>query len=68
MSAIRPSPPSVLFPPLPAGQAPARATRSDFFKAALDAARAGGTEAPARPDATPNGRPTRPGTLLDIRV
>ncbi|MBX9803545.1 MAG: hypothetical protein K2Y04_12375 [Caulobacteraceae bacterium] len=74
MSAIRPDLPSVQFPPQPAGQAPARAARSDFFKAALDAVQAGGTEpppraAPAAPStAAREERPSRPGSLLDIRV
>jgi len=74
MSAIRPSLPSVLFPPQPAGQAPVRAARSDFFKAALDAVQAGGTEptpraaeASSAPTAQEE-RPARPGALLDIRV
>jgi len=73
MSAIRPNPPS--FPALlqPA-QSPVRAARSDFFKVALDAVQAGGTEPPARAaPAAPSAaaqeeRPSRPGALLDIRV
>lgn len=75
MSAIRPDLPSVLFPPQQGGQAPARAARSDFFKAALDAVRAGGAEPPARATqsaplavAAREDRPSRPGALLDIRV
>ena len=74
MSAIRPGLPPVLFPPQPAGQAPVRAARSDFFKAALDAVQAGGAEPPARavaPASTETAqeeRPPRPGALLDIRV
>ncbi len=74
MSAIRPQLPSVLFPPQPAGQAPVRAARSDFFKAALDAVQAGGAEPPARAatpastEAVQEERPARPGALLDIRV
>ncbi len=74
MSAIRPNLPSVLFPPQPAGQAPVRAARSDFFKAALDAVQAGGAEsppgaaAPAATAAAQDERPIRPGALLDIRV
>ena len=74
MSAIRPNPPSVQLPPQPAGQAPVRAARSDFFKAALDAVQAGGVEPPARAaapalaEAVREERPSRPGTLLDIRV
>ena len=78
MSAIRPNLPSVLFPPQPAGQAPVRAARSDFFRVALDAVQAGGTEpslptaaaaSPATARATAQDeRPTRAGALLDIRV
>ena len=74
MSAIRPGLPPVLFPPQPAGQAPVRAARSDFFKAALDAVQAGGAEPPARPAAAASANPAReeqpprPGALLDIRV
>jgi len=74
MSAIRPDLPSVLFPPLPAAQSPVRASRSDFFKAALEAVQ--GT--PAEPSLAPAApRPTaaafetqagRPGALVDIRV
>lgn len=74
MSAIRPQLPSTLFPPQPAGPAHARAARTDFFKAALDAVQATGAEPPAR-TAAPQSvttaseeRPTRPGALLDIRV
>ena len=74
MSAIRPNLPS--FPaPLQPVQAPVRAARSDFFKAALDAVQAAGNEAPTRPApaaqsavAIQEERPTRPGALLDIRV
>ena len=73
MSAIRPNPPS--FPaPLQPTQAPVRAARSDFFKAALDAVQSAGTEPPARAaPAAPSAaaqeeRPSRPGALLDIRV
>jgi hypothetical protein len=74
MSAIRPNLPSMSFPPQPAGAAPARASRTDFFKAALDAVQASGAAAPARAAAptasaaAPEDRPTRPGALLDIRV
>ena len=74
MSAIRPDLPSTLFPPHPAGPAPLRASRSDFFKAALDAVQAAGSEQPARaaaPSSTAAAqeeRPARPGALLDIRV
>jgi hypothetical protein len=74
MSAIRPDLPSSLFPAHPAGQTPVRASRSDFFKAALDKA-AGPPAEPtlraATPQPTPAAfeeRPTRPGALLDIRV
>lgn len=74
MSAIRPPVPSPLFP-TQSPPAPARASRSDFFRAALD-----GVGAPAEPEPTaPPGlaatplraaetRPQRPGALLDIRV
>jgi hypothetical protein len=74
MSTIRPDLPSVLFPSQAGGQAPTRAARSDFFKAALDAVQAGGPEAPVRaapaaqPGLTQEERPSRPGALLDIRV
>jgi hypothetical protein len=74
MSAIRPPLPSVLFPPHPAGASPVRASRSDFFKAALDAVQgpaAGPTLAAAAPQPTARAfdeRPARPGALLDIRV
>lgn len=76
MSAIRPPVPSPLFPaqsPPP----PARASRSDFFRAALEGvgAPAGALPAtrPSAPMATeaarpPEDRPLRPGALLDIRV
>ena len=46
MSAIRPPMTSILFPPHPGGQTPVRASRSDFFKAALDAVQ---TARPSRP-------------------
>ncbi|MGZ9099727.1 MAG: hypothetical protein ACXW3O_08495 [Brevundimonas sp.] len=74
MSAIRPNLPSILFPALPPAQSPARASRSDFFKAALDAAQAAPAEpslvaAAPRPTAAAfEDRPARPGALLDIRV
>lgn len=74
MSAIRPNLPSTLFPPHPAGQTPVRASRSDFFKAALDAVQGEAAEpslrsaAPAPTAAAFEERPTRPGALLDIRV
>lgn len=74
MSAIRPPATSILFPPHTGGQTPVRASRSDFFKAALEAP----ASAPAEPSlksATPpttaaalEERPPRPGALLDIRV
>ena len=74
MSAIRPDLPTSLFPTQPGSLSPARASRSDFFKAALDKVQG----APAEPDLrsaaprpTPaafDERPTRPGALLDIRV
>ena len=74
MSAIRPDLPSSLFPTLPGGQSPVRASRSDFFKAALDKAQGVPAEPSLRAAAaqpTPaafEDRPTRPGALLDIRV
>lgn len=76
MSAIRPPIPSPLFPaqsPPP----PARASRSDFFRAVLEGV---GVPAEAAPTAAsapaptaqsaraPEDRPQRPGALLDIRV
>lgn len=74
MSEIRPPAVSILFPPHPAGQTPVRASRSDFFKAALDAVQSAPLE-PTLRAATPQPttaafeeRPTRPGALLDIRV
>lgn len=74
MSAIRPDLPSALFPTHPAGQTPVRASRSDFFKAALDAVQ-GPPAAPGLQSAAPQpttaafeDRPVRPGALLDIRV
>ncbi|WP_292101048.1 hypothetical protein [Brevundimonas sp.] len=74
MSAIRPDLPSVLFPPHPGGASPVRASRSDFFKAALDAVQGAPAEptlraaAPAPSSAAFEDRPARPGALLDIRV
>lgn len=73
MSAIRPPVPSPLFP-AQSPPSPARASRSDFFRAALD-----GVQAPAEAPPTaraaaapavraPDDRPQRPGALLDIRV
>lgn len=74
MSAIRPPVPSPLFP-TQSPPSPARASRSDFFRAALDGVAAAETEAaPAPGPVTPAGalraddRPRRPGSLLDIRV
>lgn len=74
MSAIRPDMPAL--PPLAGAQAPVRAARSDFFKAALDAVQAGDSPQPGRAAAAPapaaSARPEerlpRPGALLDIRV
>ena len=74
MSAIRPDLLSTLFPALPAGGSPVRASRSDFFKAALEKVEglpAEPTLRAAAPQPTPAAfeeRPTRPGALLDIRV
>ncbi|NJC40858.1 hypothetical protein GGQ87_001116 [Brevundimonas alba] len=78
MSAIRPPVPSPLFPTQTPGAplSPARASRSDFFRAALDGV-AAPAEAKAAPVARPappadffraEDRPQRPGSLLDIRV
>jgi hypothetical protein len=74
MSAIRPPVPSPLFP-AQSPPSPVRASRSDFFRAALDQigaptdadppARPGLATAPQRPA---DDRPQRPGALLDIRV
>ena len=74
MSAIRPPVTSVLFPPHPGGQSPVRASRSDFFKAALDAVQSAPAESSLKSAAPPpttaafEERPARPGALLDIRV
>jgi hypothetical protein len=74
MSAIRPPVTSILFPPHPGGATPVRASRSDFFKAALDAVQAAPAEptlrsaAPQPTTAAFEERPARPGALLDIRV
>ena len=76
MSTIQPPVPSPLFP-TQAPPSPVRASRSDFFRAALD-----GVGAPAEPEREPTAstrlaatpiraaedRPQRPGALLDIRV
>ena len=74
MSTIRPPGPSPLFP-TQSPPSPVRASRSDFFRAALDGVGAPGepeTSVPARLAATPlraaEDRPQRPGALLDIRV
>lgn len=74
MSAIRPPVTSILFPPHPGGQSPVRASRSDFFKAALDAVQSAPIEPSLKSAAPPpttaafEERPARPGALLDIRV
>ena len=74
MSAIRPDLPTTLFPTQPAAPSPARASRSDFFKAALDKAQGLPAEpslrsaAPGPTAAAFEDRPARPGALLDIRV
>jgi len=74
MSAIRPDLLTTLFPSHAGGQTPVRASRSDFFKAALDAVQGEGAEPDLRAAAPPptaaafEDRPTRPGALLDIRV
>lgn len=73
MSAIRPDLISTLFPTHPA-PSPVRASRSDFFKAALDKVEAPAAEpdlraAAPQPTTAPfEDRPTRPGALLDIRI
>ena len=80
MSAIRPPAPSPLFP-AQSPASPARASRSDFFRAALDGVGAPDEAAPAvaRPTVTASlaasvairasdDRLQRPGSLLDIRV
>ncbi len=77
MSAIRPPVPSPLFPAQSA-PSPVRASRSDFFRAALDGVGAPAGAAPAgRPAVAaaatlavraPEDRLQRPGALLDIRV
>lgn len=76
MSAIRPPLTSPLFPTQPApAPAPARAARASFFQAALDRLAPLPEEAPAaapEPAAVAASvaadRPSRPGSLLDIRV
>ncbi|MBF0665286.1 MAG: hypothetical protein IR159_07045 [Brevundimonas sp.] len=76
MSAIRPPVPSPLFP-AQSPPSPVRASRSDFFRAALDGVGAPAAAAPdapavpARPEIAARSaedRPQRPGALLDIRV
>ena len=76
MSAIRPPAPSPLFP-AQSPASPVRASRSDFFRAALDGVGAPAEAAPAvaRPTVTASlaarasdDRLQRPGSLLDIRV
>lgn len=74
MSAIRPPVPSPLFP-AQSPPSPARASRSDFFRAALDAAQPAALAAqpvvdiPVRAVSSAPSEPfTRPGSLLDIRV
>ena len=81
MSAIRPPLQSPLFPSkapvqLPtrdAAASPVRASRSDFFKAALDGVQSQAEPAPPARSApafarTSEERLQRPGSLLDIRV
>lgn len=81
MSAIRPPVPSPLFPTQapPPAPSPVRASRSDFFRAALEGTQAAGTAepapAPAPAEAARGGAPRwveerlqRPGSLVDIRV
>ena len=74
MSAIRPPVPSPLFP-AQTPPSPVRASRSDFFRAALDGVGVPAEPEPAAPTrlaATPlraaEDRPQRPGALVDIRV
>lgn len=78
MSAIRPPVPSPLFPNAPT-PSPVRAARSDFFRAALDGVRTPTVAAESKADTpvataqpprfTPSpDQPSRPGSLLDIRV
>ena len=80
MSAIRPPVPSPLFPAQGPVPSPARASRSDFFRAALEAAGAPAEPSAPAPAATAptaaltavgrpaDDRPQRPGALRDIRV
>jgi hypothetical protein len=79
MSAIRPHTPSPLFP-TQTPPSPARSSRSDFFRAALDQAQGAKATPPAVVDTpvravprtqTPADAPeifSRPGSLLDIRI
>lgn len=73
MSPIRLPLPSPLFP-AQSPPSPVRASRSDFFRAALDGVAMSADAPPARPAASlnptraPDDRPQRPGALLDIRV
>ena len=74
MSAIRPPVPSPLFP-AQSPSSPARASRSEFFRAALDRVGApigpypaSPPESALSPQPTAETRPQRPGALLDIRV
>ncbi len=77
MSAIRPPVASPLFP-TQTPPAPARASRSAFFQAALDGLKAATAADPAAPEESPRAaetaapaipdRPARPGALLDIRI
>ncbi|RZJ02377.1 MAG: hypothetical protein EON89_15410 [Brevundimonas sp.] len=78
MSAIRPPAPSPLFP-TQTPPSPARASRSDFFRAALEGTgtvaipKAAETPLPVRTvrTQTPADAPeifARPGSLLDIRI
>ena len=78
MSAIRPPIPSPLFP-AQSPPSPVRASRSDFFRTALDPVATPDPAGPAAvfaPASAPaarlspaaDERPQRPGALLDIRV
>ena len=76
MSAIRPSVPSPLFP-TQTPPSPARASRSDFFRMALEGVQAAEptkvTEVPVRTVRTQTASDApeifaRPGSLLDIRI
>lgn len=75
MSAIRPPTPSPLFP-TQSPPSPVRASRSDFFRAALDETAAPAESKAAAPERSvppadffhAGDRPQRPGALLDIRV